>query len=144
MSKADICTTPIRSRRVVLTGMAAAAAIPIAAALPTAAPAFPALEVTTDPIFAVLDKFYRADAAFMAHDGSEEELDELGDVQSAASDLVIQTRPTTLAGLVALTTWVRERYEWLHTNGSILHEGGDYAIAAAIEAAAKAVTGRQG
>jgi hypothetical protein len=126
------------SRRAVLAGIASAAALPVAAGISTTAPA------TADPIFAVLDKYYRADAAFMAHEGSEEELGELCDVQSAASDLVVQTRPTTLAGLVALTTWVRERYEWLHANGSILETDGNYAIAAAIEAAAKAVTEREG
>ena len=43
MSKADECTTPIRSRRAVLTGIGAAVALPIAAALPVAA-----LAVTPD------------------------------------------------------------------------------------------------
>jgi hypothetical protein len=125
-----------QSRRAVLAGMASAAAVPIAAAVPTIA------EASTDPIFTALDAFYRADAEYMAWEGSEEGLDELGDVQSAADHLVVQTRPTTLAGLVALTTWVRERYEWLDTNGSVLPEGGDYAIAAAINEAAKALSGR--
>jgi hypothetical protein len=37
MSKADLCTTPIRSRRAVLAGIASAAAIPVAAAVPAAA-----------------------------------------------------------------------------------------------------------
>jgi hypothetical protein len=143
MSQADNCTTLIRSRRAVLAGIASAAAIPSTAALvATAAPALPA-EAATDPIFTALDTFYRADAAFMAWEGSEEGLDELGHAQSAACHLVVQTRPTTLAGLVALTTWVRERYEWLHTNGSVLPEGGDYAIAAAINEAVKAIAGVQ-
>jgi hypothetical protein len=53
MSKANISTTPIRSRRAVLAGIAASAALPIAAALPVAAPAF---AVTTDPIFAAMDE----------------------------------------------------------------------------------------
>jgi hypothetical protein len=39
MSKADLCTTPIRSRRTVLAGLASAAALPVVAAIPTAAPA---------------------------------------------------------------------------------------------------------
>ena len=34
MSKADHCTTPIRSRRAVLAGIAVTAAVPIAAAAP--------------------------------------------------------------------------------------------------------------
>jgi hypothetical protein len=45
MSKADICTTPIRSRRAVLAGIVASAALPIAGALPVAAAATPS---TTD------------------------------------------------------------------------------------------------
>jgi hypothetical protein len=43
MPKADSSTTPIRSRRAVLAGMASAGALPIVAAIPTAAaPAMPA------------------------------------------------------------------------------------------------------
>src|SRR5690348_1896592 len=38
MSKANISPTPIRSRRAVLAGIFAAAAVPIATAIPTAAP----------------------------------------------------------------------------------------------------------
>ena len=37
MSKADISTTPIRSRRAVLAGIVSAAALPVVAAIPTAA-----------------------------------------------------------------------------------------------------------
>jgi hypothetical protein len=48
MSKADISTTLIRSRRAVLAGIASAAALPIAGALPIAAPAmdFPVAPVS--------------------------------------------------------------------------------------------------
>lgn len=44
MSKADSPTTLIRSRRAVLAGIASAAALPIAAAIPTTAPAMPDFE----------------------------------------------------------------------------------------------------
>lgn len=50
MSKADFSTTTIRSRRAVLAGVASAAALPIVAALPTAARALasvPSLNMTT-------------------------------------------------------------------------------------------------
>jgi hypothetical protein len=50
MSKADVSTTLIRSRRAVLAGLASAAALPIAAALPTNA------EQSADPIFAAIEK----------------------------------------------------------------------------------------
>jgi hypothetical protein len=138
MSKADICSIPIRSRRAVLGGMAVAAAFPIA----TATPAVPAARAAADPIFAALDAFYRADAAFMAWEGDEDGLEELGNVHSADSVLVVQTRPTTLAGLVALTTWVREQYEWLDANESNLPTGRNTAIAAAVNEAAKALSGK--
>jgi hypothetical protein len=101
MSKADPCTTPIRSRRAVLAGIASAAALPIAGALPTSA------EATTDPIFAAIDAFRRADAAVVAVNGDIP--DELGDQCHEAYLAVVRTRPTTPAGLAALTTWVRER-----------------------------------
>jgi hypothetical protein len=57
MSKADDCTTPIRSRRAFLTGVAAAAALPIAAALPVTAPALPSIDQPTlDPVIALAQR----------------------------------------------------------------------------------------
>jgi hypothetical protein len=41
MSKADVCSIPIRSRRAVLAGIVSAAALPIAAAVPATALAMP-------------------------------------------------------------------------------------------------------
>jgi hypothetical protein len=73
MSKAKNLTIPIRSRRAVLAGVASAAAIPIAAA--TTPLAALAAGAAVDPIFAVLDAFYRADAEYMAWEGSEEGLE---------------------------------------------------------------------
>jgi hypothetical protein len=60
MSKADVSTKPFRSRRAVLAGIvSAAAALPIAAAVPTIAPAEASRAI--DPIFAAIEAFRRAD-----------------------------------------------------------------------------------
>jgi hypothetical protein len=106
MSKADLCTTPIRSRRAVLTGIAAASALPIVTALPVAG----ALAVPTDPIFAVIDAFRCAEVEFYA-DRNGDIPDKVGDRWSRAVDTVIRTQPTTPAGLVALTSFARAMAE---------------------------------
>jgi len=72
----------------------------------------------TDPIFAVLDAERRADAAVVAVDGNIP--DELTDQHIAAISVVIRTRPTTLAGLAALTAWTRDRADWLLANGTVM------------------------
>jgi hypothetical protein len=81
--------------------------LPIVAAIPTAAPAF---AITTDPIFAALEAFRRAEAEFYA-DRDGDIPDEVGDRWSRAVDAVIATLPTTPAGLVALTDFAREMAE---------------------------------
>jgi hypothetical protein len=70
----------------------------------------------TDPIFAVLDADRRADALCLAVDGNIP--DKRADKRYEAFSVVIRTRPTTLAGLAALTNWTRERADWLLANGS--------------------------
>jgi hypothetical protein len=142
MTQADsVLSTPptntSKSRRAVLAGMASAAALPIAAAVPTIA------EATTDPIFAAIDAFRRADAEYMAHEGPEDIPDELGDRQWDAYKAVLRTRPTTPAGLVALTSFARERSEWLIANSSVRSDEDERAVFAAIDDAAKALIGRQ-
>jgi hypothetical protein len=62
MSKADDCTIPIRSHRAVLAGIVSAAALPIAAGIPTTAP-------TADPIFPAIEAYRQADVACVAVDG---------------------------------------------------------------------------
>jgi hypothetical protein len=104
MSKADHSTTPILSRRAALAGVASTVALPIAAALPA-----PALAVTTDPIFAAIDAHRQAEAACSAcGDLPGGAPDELADRWGEAFRALVRTRPTTPAGLVALTTWARE------------------------------------
>jgi hypothetical protein len=140
MSKADVSTTPIRSRRAVIAGMSAAAALPIVAAVPTmAAAAVPIVPV--DPMFAALDAYRRVDAEYMAHTGPEDIPDELGDRHSNAFDAVLQTRPTTLAGLVALTTFVRDWTDYLCPH-SVLTGEQLCIVAAALDDASKEIFGR--
>jgi hypothetical protein len=136
MSKADISTTPIRSRRAVLAGIVSAGALPIVAAIPSAAPAFPF--AATDPIIAALDAFRRADAACVAVNGDIP--NEVGDLWSEAISTVLRTRPTTPAGLAALTTFSRERADWLKANGT---EGGDdfCIVSATIDDATRGMSG---
>jgi hypothetical protein len=60
----------------------------------------------TDPIFAVLDAWRRAaDLWLCGVDGNIP--DKLTDQHYKAFDIVIRTRPTTLAGLAALINWMR-------------------------------------
>ena len=135
MSKADVSTTLIRSRRAVLAGIAAGSAV--AAAIPHAAlAATPA----ADPIFAAIEVFYRADAEFMSVEGDIP--DELGDRQWDAYEAVLRTRPTTPAGLAALTGFARERSEWLIANSSIRSNEDERAVFTAIDDAAKALIAR--
>jgi hypothetical protein len=82
-----------------LAGLAAMTAVPAAVAAPA-----------IDPIFAAIEAFRRADAEFYA-DGSGDIPDEVGDQWSRATDAVIRARPTTPAGLVALTSFAREMAE---------------------------------
>jgi hypothetical protein len=73
-----------------------------------------------DPIFAAMEAFRRADAVFFAMEGDI--TDEVADPYYEARSVVMRTRPTTLAGLVALTGWVREHAEWLSANSSYMDE----------------------
>jgi hypothetical protein len=117
------------SRRLMLAGLAA-----LPAALPAAA------EQSADPIFAAIDAFRRADAACVAVNGDIP--DEVGDLWSEAISTVLRTRPTTPAGLAALTTFSRERADWLKANGT---EGGDdfCTASATIDDATRGMSGLQ-
>jgi len=130
MSKADISTTPILPRRAVLAGIASAAVIPTAtwAATPVA-----------DPIFAAIEAYRQADAACVAVDG--EIPDEVLDRWSAAISVVQRTRPTTPAGLAALTSFARERSEWFIANGSVRSDEEEREIFAAIDDATRGMSG---
>ena len=92
-----------------------------------------------DPIFAAIDAFHRADAAVVAVDGDIP--DELGDQCHEAYLAVVRTRPITPAGLAALTSWVRERTDWLSANSTHLPGEELCAIAAAIDDATRGMSG---
>jgi hypothetical protein len=93
-----------------------------------------------DPIFAAIDAFHRADAAVNAVT-VDDIPDELGDQCHEAYLAVVRTRPTTPAGLAALTTWVRERTDWPCANSSVLPDEEQRAIAAAVDDATRGMSG---
>jgi hypothetical protein len=119
-------------------------ALPIVAALPVAAPAMTpaaAAEQSADPIFAAIDAYRQADAAFDAVPRDDEIPDVIGERHSDAFRLVLRTRPTTPAGLAALTTWTRERMDWLRTQGSNLFAEDLCTLTATIDDAARGMSG---
>jgi hypothetical protein len=130
MSKADVSTTPIRSRRAVLAVLAIAVITPATA-------------VTTeqvDPIFVALDAFRLAEAEFYA-ERSGDIPDEIGDRWSEAMDIVIRTQPTTPAGLGALSGFAREMAERSNRDAG-LPDGGWVLVTTAIDNAVKTLVGR--
>lgn len=71
-----------------------------------------------DPIFAAIEAYRQADAACISVDGDIP--DELMDQRCDAYDEVLQTRPTTPAGLVALTSFAREQADENRKSESML------------------------
>lgn len=92
---------------------------------------------TADPIFAALDAYTRAwDASLFAEDFSEEVAERL----SAATQALVTTRPTTPAGLAALTTWFRN--ESGEMRGNSLWPGDRIcALSATIDDSARGMSG---
>jgi hypothetical protein len=108
------------------------------AVLPAAVSAvFPAT-ASVDPIFAAIEEHDRANAAFCA-DFSDDIPDEVGDRYSEAYRVVLRTRPTTPAGLAALTGWARERSRADYAN---LQNEDTLVFAATIDDAVKALIRR--
>jgi hypothetical protein len=154
MSQANNWTTPIRSRRAVLAGVASAALIPIAAAIPTAATA------TADPAFSLIDAKLLADIAHgeaidaqdeaesgsgfgsdAAWEASEHCVDAC-DVVNKADWKLATTPPTTLAGVAAVLRFANEiedaGNEWPATD-TIGAEGWHYQLRATMAAAIEAL-----
>jgi hypothetical protein len=117
MSKADQPTTPILSRRAALAGVMSAAALPVAVALPV-----PAMAVKTDPIFAAIERHKAAAAIWDAAvsirgDSDESDRDETLRLDVAVDEAwepcvqagldLLDTEPTTLAGIVAAIQYMR-------------------------------------
>jgi hypothetical protein len=126
--------TPVDTTRRHLLTVAAGGAV---AALVSPALATPA----ADPIFAAIDAFCRVDAEYMAFEGPNDIPDELGDRQWNAYKAVLRTRPTTLGGLAALTSFARERSEWLLANSSIRSHEDEREVFAAIDDATRGMSG---
>jgi len=84
MSKAGPSTTPIRSRRAVLAGVACAAALPIVAATTSAA-----LTAADDPIYAAIEAHRTAYATMQALFAEHRKAHELADAQVGPADLDI-------------------------------------------------------
>jgi hypothetical protein len=119
------------TRRRLLTVAAAAS---IAGLSPAIAAALPA-----DPIFAAIDAFRRSDASCVAVHGDIP--DELMDLRHEAYSVVLRTRPSTPAGLAALTTWAREQADWCHANSSTLNGEDLCALSATIDDAVRGMSG---
>jgi hypothetical protein len=111
--------------------------LPILAAMPTTAPAM--LPDAADPIFAAIDAYRTADAACAAVDGDIP--DDVGDQWHNAYHAVLRTRPTTPAGLAALTTWAREKAAWLHDQASMMNGEDLCTLSATIDDAVRGMSG---
>jgi hypothetical protein len=93
-----------------------------------------------DPIFAAIEAFHTADAACVA--GVDGDIpDEVADRFSEAYAVVLRTCPTTPAGLAALTSWARERVDWLRKNYSTPRPDDVCNLAATIDDAVRGMTG---
>jgi hypothetical protein len=135
--------TPIDSKRRRFLAVAAGASVAsvstlAVAAMPTAAPDSPAC--TIDPIFAVIDMYRQADAACIAAPGGDIP-DDVGDRWHNAYHAVLRTRPTTPAGLAALTTWAREKADWLHDQASMMNGEDLCTLSATIDDAVRGMSG---
>jgi hypothetical protein len=67
--------------------------------------------------------------------------DELMELRHAAYSIVLRTRPSTPAGLAALTTWAREQADWLRANASSLHGEDLCALTVSIDDATRGMSG---
>jgi len=130
--------TPIDTERRRFFAVAAGASVVSVGTLAVAA-AIPAAVLAADPIFAAIDAFRRADASCVAVHGDIP--DELMELRHAAYSVVLRTRPSTPAGLAALTTWAREQADWLRANASSLHGEDLCALTASIDDATRGIGG---
>ncbi|MGY4351238.1 hypothetical protein ACVWXM_007731 [Bradyrhizobium sp. GM7.3] len=109
-----------------------------ATALPVASPSI-AAGSPDDPIFAALEAWRRAEVALdeLPCDNSEQVMDQ----HSLAFRAVMRTRPTTPAGLAALTSWMRDEADDMRANSSNWHSKDLCAIAATLDDAVRGMSG---
>jgi hypothetical protein len=115
------------------------AAAGIAAGGAAVALASPPASAAADPIFAAIDAFRRADASCVVVHGDI--TDELTELRHAAYSVVLLTRPSTPAGLAALTTWAREQAVRLRANDSLLLSEDLCALTVSIDDATRGMSG---
>jgi len=111
MSKADISTTPIRSRRAGMAGLAVT--VSIAATASSSAPAARSARATADPVFALIETHKALETALRSvvrendhAEGNDSLVDAAHDAEMSALVNLIETVPTTLAGVIASMTYV--------------------------------------
>lgn len=140
-SKEPLSTT----RRSLVMNMLVSTAV-TATALPIASPSIAAGSPEPDPIFAALEAWRRAEVALDAmcdvypREGTAAEMDEMLDRHSDAFRTVMRTRPTTPAGLAALTNWVREEADDMHANKSHWNGKDFCALAASLDDAVRGMS----
>jgi hypothetical protein len=99
------------------------------------------LAATVDPIFPAIDLYQRADAACSAVSTGMDIPDALADHRGNAFHAVMRTRPTSPAGLTALTTWIREQAAELSKTGSMLFSEDLHTLSATIDDATRGMSG---
>jgi hypothetical protein len=116
MSKALSKTTPIRSRRAVLAGIASAAALPLTSAFPTTANA------TSDPIFAAIEAHRKAYATMQAAFAEHRKAHEIADSQVGPAHIYVPSMVDP-GGTVEASCWIdigravpREQYPDLYAH----------------------------
>jgi hypothetical protein len=130
------------TRRGALGSAVAALAAGAAVNVTAMATGLPVSASEPDPIFAAIDVFRRADAAVDAVvDAGDDIPDELADRRDTAYSAALRTRPTTPAGLAALTTWAREQTNWLHANASGMLAEDVCALSATMDDAVRGMSG---
>jgi hypothetical protein len=140
------------NRRAMLAGAAAVPAIAIAPSV--------ALAGEPDPVFAAIGNYQRADAAFIARAMLEDELAEAGirlanasgehqtaemvvvvNASKAARAALARTVPTTPAGLIAVTQFVREQSCDIYLFDDEIGDNECRAFVASIETAVRVMAG---
>lgn len=117
-----------------------------AAALPIASPSIAAGSPEPDPIFAALDAWHCAEVALnelcevYPRQGTAADMDEMLDRHGIAFRAVMRTRPTTPAGLAALTSWMRHEAADMHVNESHWHSRDLVALAASLDDAVRGMS----
>jgi hypothetical protein len=99
------------------------------------------LAAEVDPIFPAIDLYRQAAAACSAVSTGMDIPDALADQRGNAFHAVMRTRPTSPAGLTALTTWTREQAAELRKTGDMLFSEDLHTLSVTINDAARGMSG---